>query len=193
MRDRIASKPRRARAGGAGRAVLCLVALAALVPAAGAVADVAPHAVRDALAGRTLRTTDGEALTWGALRGEVVVVNFWASWCKPCRREMPGLDALNRDLAGRGGRVVAVSIDEDAENVRRFARALDLTMPVYRDGPDGLVRTLDLEAIPTTFVLDRTGAVVYQASGSGKADLERVAAVARRLADATRQADGGAR
>ena len=77
--------------------------------------------LKQALREHTLRGLDGKTMTLDALRGEVVVVNFWASWCTPCRRELARLDALNTEIARRGGRVVAISVDEEIENARRFA------------------------------------------------------------------------
>jgi len=165
---------------------MVLAATLACAPqaSAGDAHDGAPGgaAVRAALAGKTLVALDGTKLRGDALRGEVVVVNFWATWCKPCRREMPRLAELDRTLRARGGRVVAISIDEDPENVRRFAKSLGLSIPLYVDGPKGLVRTLDLAHVPTTFVLDRDGVVVHRSTGSTDADLDRLASVAGRLA-----------
>jgi thiol-disulfide isomerase/thioredoxin len=110
-----------------------------------------------------------------------VVVNFWASWCAPCRKELPRLDALNAELAKSGGRVVAVSIDTDANNARRFVLAHKLTMPVAQDGPDGLARRLDLQHVPCTVVLDRDGSIACAVGGGDEAALAQVTNVARRL------------
>src|SRR5262245_7990690 len=114
-------------------------------------------ALREALRSHVLRTQGGGTLSIASLRGEVVVINFWATWCPPCRRELPQLDALHAELAQRQGRVLAISIDRDPENVKRFARKLDLKLPILVDGPEGLARRLDLEHIPFTVVLDRRG------------------------------------
>jgi len=113
-----------------------------------------------------LRSLDGEPVRLGA-DGEVVVVNFWASWCKPCRKEMPFLQRLHQKLTANGGRVVAVSIDRDERKAVEFAREHELTLPVVHDGPDGLVRMLDLDAIPYTVVLDGRGEAIYASGGSG--------------------------
>jgi thiol-disulfide isomerase/thioredoxin len=169
-----------------------LAGLVLLVAGEAVAADLPGGAVAAALRGRTLTAIDGSTLPAGSLAGQVVVVNFWATWCKPCRREMPRLVALDRELSRRGGRVIAVSIDEDPENVRRFAKSLGLELPLYVDGPKGLVRTLDLERIPTTFVLDRDGTMVHRSEGSTDADLDRLAAVTRRLTGGTATAGGGA-
>jgi thiol-disulfide isomerase/thioredoxin len=139
--------------------------------------------VRDALASCSLRSIDGRALSFASLKGQVLVVNFWASWCRPCRRELPMLESLNRDLASRGGRVIAISIDEDPENVRRFARANHLRLPLYLDGPSGLARRLDLAHIPFTVVIDRGGDVVFTTSGAGEDGLVALGAASRRALD----------
>jgi len=146
-------------------------------PASPVAGDVLSNRARKhALAG-----LDGSKLTLAGLEGQVVVLNFWASWCAPCRRELPDLDALDREIEARGGRVIAVSIDEDVENARRFARVHQLTMPVVHDGPDGLVAQMNLDHVPYTLVIDRRGKVVYTAAGAGPEVVDRVAAITRKL------------
>jgi thiol-disulfide isomerase/thioredoxin len=150
-----------------------------------ATSDPAKHsadALKNALARRTLRTLDGRAITWASLRGEVVVVNFWATWCKPCRKELPRLDALDQELEKSGGRVLAVSVDLDPENVRRFAQANKLRLPICHDGPDGLARDMALEMLPWTAVLGRDGAIAWASSGSDDAHLDALVAKVRALA-----------
>ncbi len=185
MRERIA-KPNGSTLG------LAVACLALLVAGAAQAEHADGGAVAAALRGRTLTTIDGVKLSTSTLRGEVVVVNFWATWCKPCRNEMPRLAALDRALSQRGGRVIAISIDEDPANVKRFAKSLDLALPLYWDGPKGIVRALDLDRIPSTFVLDRDGTVVHGSEGSTDADLDRLAAVTQRLTGGTADAGGGA-
>jgi thiol-disulfide isomerase/thioredoxin len=156
------------------------------VPAAEAAKSARPavdaQRLESALRQHDLRSLDGTRLDWNQLSGEVVVVSFWASWCKPCHREMPELDALHNELAKRGGRVVAISIDLDAENARRFAASRQLSLPIYHDGPRGLAKTLDLRSIPYTVVLDRQGAVAFATAGSGDEAMHELKRVARQLA-----------
>jgi thiol-disulfide isomerase/thioredoxin len=116
-----------------------------------------------------------------SLNGQVVVLHLWATWCAPCRKEMPRLDELNTELEKRGGRVLAVSIDIDPRNVERFLLQQHVKLPVAIDGPDGLARELDVPAIPYTVVLNRSGDVVSLVAGSGDAMLETTTATARRL------------
>jgi thiol-disulfide isomerase/thioredoxin len=113
-----------------------------------------------ALASHSLSKLDGGETMLSALRGDVVVVNFWATWCAPCRKELALFDRWNSEWKGHGARVVAISIDKDARKARRFAEEMKLALTVLHDGPDGLARSLDLPSVPCTYVLDRDGRVV---------------------------------
>jgi thiol-disulfide isomerase/thioredoxin len=168
-------------------ALLALVVAMSAAPGVGApLRGARPHSADGVgldLASRrhALRTLDGETVTLDGLRGEVVVVNFWASWCGPCRRELPRLDALHAELSAKGGRVLAVSIDQDVANVRRFVKRFGLKLPVVHDGPDGLANALTLQHIPTTLVLDRTGQVAFTSHGATDAALAELSERARQL------------
>jgi thiol-disulfide isomerase/thioredoxin len=156
-----------------------------------------PAAVRRILETHEFKTLEGRKLTLASLQGEVVVLNFWASWCAPCRRELPALDALNTEISKKGGHVLAVSIDEDRENAARFAKAQKLTLPIAHDGPDGLAHQLDLQHVPFTIVLDRDGTVAYSSSGSSEVAIRQTGDFARQLLArapvASQQNDGGSR
>ena len=121
-------------------------------------------------------------LSLPALKGQVVVLNFWASWCGPCRRELPRLAQLDAELRASGGRVVAVSIDTDPRNAASFATRVAPGLVAYHDGPDGLVKALDVPALPYTIVLDRDGSVAWAGGGADASTLSRLATTARRLA-----------
>ena len=173
-------------------------AAAGAAPASKAARDlgVDPAAVRRVLETHELQTLEGKKLTLASLQGEVVVVNFWASWCAPCRRELPALNALNSEIAKRGGHVLAVSIDEDRDNATRFAKAQKLTLPIAHDGPDGLAKQLDLQHVPFTIVLDRDGSIAYSSSGASETAIQKTGDVTRQLlarSPMATQADGGSR
>jgi cytochrome c biogenesis protein CcmG/thiol:disulfide interchange protein DsbE len=101
--------------------------------------------------------------SFSADRGQVVVIDAWATWCAPCVRSLPQLQALRRDYAQRGVRVYAVSVDEDRAQISTFlATARVHQLPVLLD-PGGFVleQRLRLRQMPTTWVVDRSGRVRY--------------------------------
>ncbi|HZX42486.1 MAG TPA: TlpA disulfide reductase family protein [Myxococcaceae bacterium] len=95
-------------------------------------------------------------------RGQVVVLDAWATWCAPCVRSLPELQALRKEYASRGVRVYAVSVDEDKAQIPTFLAAARVDVPVLLD-PGGFVleSKLKLKQMPTTWVVDRSGHVRY--------------------------------
>lgn len=102
----------------------------------------------------------GREVDVAAERGRVRVVDFWASWCEPCREAMPFLDALARDLGPRGLSVYAVSFDDDREQIAAFLRETPVGFPVLWDrGGDRWSGRWQVARLPTTFVVDRKGVI----------------------------------
>ena len=136
------------------RAFILAVALA--LPACASALE--PGAAVPDLAARPLRP-DGQALSLRALRGNVVYVDFWASWCVPCRESMPALEALYRKYGARGLRVVGVNKDVSAADAQRFLRHVAVTFPLVADRDDAIARAFDVEAMPSGYLIDRKGIV----------------------------------
>jgi len=109
----------------------------------------------------TLLDLDGHPWTLKDLRGKVVVVNFWATWCPPCRKEMPDLQALYEEFKGQGLVILAVS-DEDADKVKPFIAERKITYPVLLDPDRNVNKDFQIEGIPKSFVYDRDGKLVSQ-------------------------------
>ena len=109
----------------------------------------------------------GTKLTLAAFKGEVVVLNFWASWCAPCVAEMPTLDALQGEMGALGLKVVAVSIDRDGikKAAPFFRRTGVKNLTLYTDRLSDLFQELEGSVLPTTFILDREGQVVQKFVG----------------------------
>ena len=99
------------------------------------------------------------------LRGKVVVVNFWASWCRECRSEMPGLERLHRRFVDRGLAVVGVNLREGTDTVRRYARHHGLSFVIVLDSSGAINSRYGVIGLPTTFIMSRDGRAVALAVG----------------------------
>ena len=127
------------------------------------------------------RTLDAGPLALGDLRGRVVVVNFWATWCLECRPEMPVLERLHRRFGEQGLTIVGVNAREDRETIRRYARDLGLSFPLVLD-PGGTINGVyGVIGLPTTFVVARDGRAVAFAVGPREWDGEAGVTVIRAL------------
>jgi cytochrome c biogenesis protein CcmG/thiol:disulfide interchange protein DsbE len=102
---------------------------------------------------------DGGKTSLARWRGQVVVLNFWASWCDPCRQESPLLQRFHEAIRGRGGTVVGVDVLDVTSDARAFVRDYGLTYPMLRDGDGARLQAFSLRGYPETFVLDRRGRI----------------------------------
>ncbi|MCS6856866.1 MAG: TlpA family protein disulfide reductase [Sandaracinaceae bacterium] len=99
------------------------------------------------------------------LRGQVLIVDFWASWCKPCAEAMPHLDRLFTSYSDRGLRVIGVSQDESEAGVRMFLRRVRVSFPVVLDATHEVAGRYGPSHMPTTFFVDRKGSIRYIHTG----------------------------
>lgn len=111
----------------------------------------------------TLTDLSGKSWQLKSLTGNVVLVNFWATWCPPCRKEMPDLEALYNRLRGKGLIVLAIS-DEDQAKVQSFIDEQKYTYPILLDPEDIINKRFRIQGIPKSLVYDRTGKLVAQSS-----------------------------
>ena len=109
----------------------------------------------------TLSDLTGRTWTLKDLHGKVVLVNFWATWCPPCRKEMPDLETLYERFAARGFVVLAIS-DEDASKVKPYIKGRDITYPVLLDPERKAAELFQVDGVPKSFVYDRQGKLVAQ-------------------------------
>ncbi|HTQ53657.1 MAG TPA: TlpA disulfide reductase family protein [Bryobacteraceae bacterium] len=110
----------------------------------------------------TLTDLTGKRWTLRDLRGQVVLVNFWATWCPPCRKEMPDLEALHQEFGPKGLVILAIS-DEEAAKVAPFIAEHKITYPILLDPGRKVNELFQVEGIPKSFVYDRSGNLVAQA------------------------------
>ena len=103
----------------------------------------------------------GPNLRLAEQRGRVVMVNFWATWCGPCRQEMPQLDRLYQKYKSSGFVLLGVNVDDDARKAADVAAKLGVTFPVLLDTDKAVSKLYDLSTMPSTVIIDRDGKVRY--------------------------------
>ena len=113
----------------------------------------------------TLVNPAGKKISLSDFRGKVVLLNFWATWCGPCREEMPAMDKLYREFKGRGFEIVAVNVKDKREDALKFLKELKISFPVGLD-PAGEVGLLyGAWGMPSTYLIDRKGIVLARMWG----------------------------
>jgi len=118
-------------------------------------------------------------------RGKVVLLNIWATWCAPCKVEMPSMEHLHRKLAGTDFRLVAVSIDEeDSTVVNKFVRDMGLTFEILHNRDGSIRRIYQTTGVPESFVIDRDGVIVKKVIGAADWGAPVNENLIRRLIDA---------
>ena len=121
----------------------------------------------------SLRDKNGKTVTLRSLRGKVVVLDFWASWCGPCKKELPALDKLAKSFGQEGAKVVfvAVNIDKDRAKADRFTKAAGVsTLKLLYDPSGASAGTYDLPTMPTSFVIDGKGIIRNVHAGYSSGD-----------------------
>ena len=157
-----------------------------------ACASPRPLPERAVLAGLAWPALQGGKVSLAGLRGHVVLLDFWATWCEPCKEALPFYAELQRELGGRGFRVAAVSVDSDESSVRRYLSGSALALLVLRD-PDGeLAERLGVRMMPTSFLLDRAGEPRFRQEGFSPADREAIRARLVKLLDEPQPPEGNA-
>ena len=114
----------------------------------------------------SLRTAEGKTIELQNLQGKVVVINFWASWCPPCRSEIPGLLEVYRKYRPKGLEIVGISLDRDGwRKVSPLVRELNIDYPVVMGNDDVVHAYGGIRSIPTTIIIDRDGKIIYRVVG----------------------------
>ncbi len=160
-------KYERARRVAGIRRLLLFALLAPLLASCGGDGEAGPRQFRSISAGDpapafAAATLDGDTLSLAELQGEAVLLNIWATWCVPCREEMPGLQRLHEELGAEGLRVVGVSIDGRAasRDVRDFLSSYGISFTILHDPEERVTRAFRTTGVPETFLIDREGKIV---------------------------------
>ncbi|VAW77324.1 Thioredoxin family protein [hydrothermal vent metagenome] len=133
--------------------------------------------------GFTLENLDEEKLSLHDFRGQVVMLNFWATWCPPCRREIPSMESIYQDLGKDGFVVLAINEFEEPDHVFAYTGQLsvDPTFPILFDRDSTVAQLYGVKGLPTTVLIDKQGKVVYRAVGGRDFDHAEVRKIVRSL------------
>ena len=156
--------------------------LAAAVPAASAAAVLEPW-TGGAASALALSDIDGRVHDLVSYRGKVVLINFWATWCEPCRHEMPSIQHLRSKLAGKPFLAFAVNVDEPEARVRQFVKTTGLDLPVLLDPNKNVTRSWGVRVLPVTFLVGKDGRIRYRVVGDLDWSDEKIVAIIRQLMD----------
>lgn len=119
-----------------------------------------------------LMDLDGQSVTLAQFKGKVVVVNFWATWCPPCRREFPSMERLREQMSGKAFAILAINEGETVETIERFISTLD-RQPEFAtllDLDGNAMTSWPVRGLPTTFIIDKRGRMAYRAVGGREFD-----------------------
>lgn len=129
----------------------------------------------------TLKSTQGQNLKLSEQRGNIVVINFWASWCGPCRQEMPILEKFYTKYQDLGVDVWGVNVEQENQAGHDFLADLQLTFPIFFDQTNKISATYQVEAMPSTIIVDRDGKIRYAFKGYKKGYEKKYAKAIKQL------------
>ncbi|MET1256041.1 TlpA family protein disulfide reductase [Aliikangiella maris] len=121
----------------------------------------------------TLKSNSGKNVRLSDFRGKVVLLNFWASWCGPCRQEMPILDEIQKKYESLGFTVLGVNVDTKVESALRYLKDTPVNFPVLYDSESKVSELYNVSAMPSTAIIDRDGHVRYIHPGYKSGDEEK--------------------
>lgn len=130
----------------------------------------------------TVTALDGTALKLSSLKGKVVLLNFWATWCPPCREEIPSMMKLNSAMSGKPFQMLAVSIDEGGKpSLEEFFKSTGFTLPTYMDQANAAGKIYGITGVPESFLIDKKGIIVKKIIGPVEWDSPEVKAFIEEL------------
>lgn len=119
------------------------------------------HAASEQISGKaanfTLKSRSGKNIKLSELRGDVVMLNFWASWCGPCRQEMPLLEKIHKKYKRLGFTLLGVNVEENSAAAINYLKDVKVTFPILFDTTNKTSKLYDVSAMPTTIIIDRNG------------------------------------
>ena len=145
---------------------ICALFLVAAIMGAGCTKRQTPATEGELAPDFTLNDLSGRPVQLSSLRGKVVLLNFWATWCPPCREEVPSMVVLNQAMQGKAFQMLAVSVDEGGKDaVESFFRKGGVALPTLLDADGKVSRLYGTTGVPETFILDGKGVIVKKVMG----------------------------
>ena len=129
----------------------------------------------------TLIARTGEQVSLAGLRGQVVLINFWATWCGPCRKEMPFLEQIQRRYTPLGFTMLGINVEEDTRMMDAFLKDVPVTFPILLDPANGISKLYNVSAMPSTVIVDRKGRLRYLHQGYQPGDENKYQDMIRQL------------
>ncbi len=136
---------------------------------------------RPAVPDFNLKDVDGNNYRFSDLKGKVVIVNFWATWCPPCRAEMPSMQRAWEQLREEGILMLAIDVGEDEDAIFEFTASYPVEFPILLDTESSVSESWEVKGLPTTFVIDQWGRKVYRAVGGREWDAPELLKKVREL------------
>lgn len=128
-----------------------------------------------------LRDIDGKEYRLSDYRGKLVVLNFWATWCPPCREEMPSMNRAHKKLANDNVVILAVNVGEDEDTIFEFTGNYPVDFPLLMDRSGEVIKQYPVMGLPTTYIISPTGIVTHRTVGGRAWDNEQLLTELRRL------------
>ena len=148
---------------------ICVASLLACVVSVGSFAKIKADAAPDFV----LKSASGKNIRLSELKGRVVMLNFWATWCGPCAEEIPHLNKLHDSLDPYDFELLGINLDEDQSKAIYLAKKLKVNFPILFDKEKNVSKSFEIDAMPTTIVIDRSGKVRHVNRGFKKEYVDR--------------------
>lgn len=143
--------------------------------------SLAPYRNASAAPEFELRDLDKQPHRLSSYRGKIVLVNFWASWCVPCVKEMPGMQRLADKLKDQPFEILAINVSDTENRIREFLKRMDLRLTILMDLDGETFKTWQGKVLPASFLLDRSGRVHYQVIGPLEWDSDEIRKIIEEL------------
>lgn len=156
------------------KAIVVMTLTSGLLITGCAIGSEPPATVGKAAPSFQLQNLDGQSISLSDLKGKPVLVNFWATWCRPCVSEMPYMQEIYDEWSGRGLILLAINIGESSSEVEQFLQNHNLSLPVLLDTKKVVAQQYNIQYIPTTFFIDKDGIIQVKVIGAfpNKATIE---------------------